>query len=152
MTITITKNNVIGDARLKSHLEVATIEPADLRYKIEAGAEKDDELYQSLQDAHNALVHICRRFITPVTETTGSDDLETSDDSYVYNLTLSARREQTIAGPLAKAMHAYLVDSVLNKFYISVSQDALANAHERKMLAKQGEIEDLLYTKMQPTY
>lgn len=156
-TVIISVTNVIGDLRLKSHLEVANIEPADLRYKIQAGTEKDEEIYQSLQDSHNALTHICRKFLSGVTLSGGGnfsddDSLDSTVTEITYSFDLTERRSQVIKEPLSKAMHAYLVDSVLMKFYNSVNQEALAAVHERRCAQKQAEIEDLLYTKLKPIY
>lgn len=149
MEITIYIPKIYSDIRVKSHRDVATIENVEARYLIEAGTEKDDEIYAGIVNANDSLKMLLHTFLVDcVIDYT--DDQVQAPESYIYELDLTPRRAVGKAQPLADAMHEYLVHAALMRVYEAVNGTELRAKHEAAANAAAGQITTLLYTKARP--
>lgn len=150
--ITIKRANVLDDMKVKSHAETAVIADPTERYIAELGSEKEEEAQQCITDASVEVTSVLRQSL----KETGSND--TVDDDYddsidiVYSMDCTSRRAAGLGDSLMKAIHAYIVDSALNKFYISVGRADFAERHGSKLAAEIMVIRKLLHTKFKPVY
>ena len=152
LTITISRQSVVDDVRIKSHQQAETIADATVRYKIEAGTEKLEDIHQSINDAAADVAAVLRPFLTSLTVTASAND--NYDDSYAlaFMLDVTPRKQTALAKPLALAIHKYIVDATLEKFYRDVNSPELATLHSKMMEPDIGAIENLIYRRAKPTY
>lgn len=151
LNITIGRNSVIADLRVKSHAESAVIGDAEERYIVEAGSEKIQEIHQCVTDAFSEASAILREFNTGTQTLIANDDYRAAGD-LVLALEISARRASGLATPLADAIHKYVVDSAMAKFYRAVSRPEMAERHSAALPSDRSNIDVLLYTKHEPVY
>ena len=152
-TITLSVTELMTDITNKSHLETEGIESPDVKYRIQVGTEKKDEIYRALVSVNSSLTRLVHRYLVSSTLDTATDAVTTPATfpiSFVYVLDLSDRRKAAKAQPLADKMHDYLVHYTLAKFYASVSQGDLSNVHSALTQEASAEIESLLYDKLPP--
>lgn len=150
-TITISRSSIISDIRLKSHMEAASISAAEERYIVEAGTEKVEELNQCVTDAFAEVSGIVRPVISAAAQLTANDNYRSSGD-LVLSFDLSERKSGGFAAPLADAIHKYVVDSAMSRFYRSVARPVFADSHERMLIPGRANIEAIIYVKNEPTY
>lgn len=150
-TVTITIDNVLKDMRIKSSIEAARIADPDLRYAVEMGTDKDNEVRQCLQEAHASLVGRVRRFLAESPDAAGSDDL-LRGESYEYKFDITSRRSSNIGVPLADGIHSYLVSRTMQKYYLSTGQTEQAAARGAEAERSAAEVERILTTKLTPLY
>ena len=154
ITITIQRSSVLADMKVKNHHEAALIPDSKERYLVEAGTEKLPELHQCITDAFSDASALVRPFITPITpfaSETGNDTYASTGDLSV-SLSVTSRKADGLAVPLTAALHKYIVDDALAKFYKAVAHPALAQAREADMKNDQSTIESLLHRRGNPTY
>lgn len=149
MVITLYVSNIISQMRAISHREVSAIDDAEARYRAEAGTEKMDDIRHCVDDAYKRLLGRCSRFLKDSYTTATSDNIGIPE-SYVIELSLSERRAINKADPLEEAMHNFVVEYALSKFYSNVSQGDLSNKHSLAALDAGNNLETLLYTKQPP--
>lgn len=150
-TVTITIDNVLKDIRIKSGIESSRISDPDLRYAVEIGTDKMDEVKQSLQEANASLVGRVRQFLSDSADTAASDDLA-SVTSYVYSFDITSRRSSNIGAPLANVIHSYLVNRTMQKYYMTSGQPDQAAVRGAEADRSAAEIERILNTKLTPKY
>ena len=154
ITITIQRSSVLADMKVKNHHEAALIPDTRERYLVEAGTEKVQELHQCITDAFADASAIVRPFIKSSTESetaTGNDTYASTGDLSVV-LYLTWRKADGLAVPLTAALHEYIVDDALAKFYKAVAHPTLSQAREADMKNDQSTIESLLHRRGNPTY
>lgn len=149
MRIVICKKEVLFDVMNKSHEEVAGIEDAEARYRIEAGEHKMNELERDLAEVSTKLARRVHRYLDEYYEQEADNSLSLPE-AFVYEFTFSERRMVGKAQPLADAMHSFLVHYTLAKFYASVSQTELSNNHSKFTQEAMSDIEELINTKAAP--
>lgn len=153
ITITIKRSEVLSDAKVVSHAEVATIEDATARYLYEAGGDKVQQLHQCITDAFSDASSVMRQFATGTpTQSVTADDTFASTGDLVIVLSVTTRKAAGLDAPLTAALHKYIVDDALARFYKGVNNPALQGAHEKAMPADIAAIEGLVYRRMKPTY
>ena len=150
MTITLQLSKVRPEIKSISHREVEGVADVNERYRIEAGSEKEDLISDCIRNAGNKLTHRCLRFLD-------NSYIEESDNefpdlgSFVFEFEQgSGRRFDGKADALTDAMHTFMVEYALAKFYSTVSQGELSNKHSMLALEAGNAIDDLLYTKLPP--
>jgi len=148
MVIELYTQEILNDLRSKSHYEVSQITDAEARYKVEAGSEKMDEVTRCISEAASRLHGRCRRFLKEFLSR-NMDNTVFFPDKYVVNLVLSERRGLNKES-IAEAMHTFLVEYALSKFYVSMSQQELSNKHSLLAVDAGNLIDELLYTKLPP--
>ena len=151
ITITIGRSSVLSDIRVKSHAEAAAISNAEERYIVEAGTEKLPEVHQCINDAFSEVHAIVRQFVTGASTASANDAYRSSGD-LVLALDIPSRKSVAIATPLTDAIHKYVVDSAMSKFYRAVSRPAMGDAHAQSLASDRANIDILLYTKQEPVY
>ena len=153
ITITIQRSSVLADAKVVSHAEVATIEDDKMRYLYEAGTEKAQQLHQCITDAFSDASSVMRQFATgtPAQSVTANDTFASSGD-LVIAMSVTTRKAAGLETPLTAALHKYIVDDTLARFYKGVNNPSLQGAHEKAMPADISAIEGLVYRRMKPTY
>ena len=151
ITITIGRSSVLSDIRVKSHAEAASISDAEERYIVEAGTEKLPEVHQCITDAFAEVSAFVRPFITGSASATANDAYRSSGD-LALALDIPTRKSIALATPLADAIHKYVVDSAMNKFYRAVSRPAMGEPHAQSLASDKANIDVLLYTKQEPVY
>ena len=151
ITITIGRSSVLSDIRVKSHAEAASISDAEERYIVEAGTEKLPEVHQCITDAFAEVSAFVRPFITGSASATANDAYRSSGD-LALALDIPTRKSVALATPLADAIHKYVVDSAMNKFYRAVSRPAMGEPHAQSLASDKANIDVLLYTKQEPVY
>ena len=129
--------------KVKSHAEVANIPDPKQRYLVELGSEKEEDANQCIDDASAEVVAMLRPLWSGTTN---------SSSGITFSINTSTRNAVGLEDPLTKAIHAYLVDSALAKYYVSVAQGTLAAAHNAKLPAEITVINELAYRKIDPTY
>ena len=149
ITVTLTFDTLIKDLKEKSHLEVASIADPAVRYKLEAGTEKDPEIKRCLDEAATDLRGEIARFLA-VDQTPSSNNALPTVSAYVYDLNLSSRRSSSKADALKNAFESYVVVRSLAKFHRSVGQAELSSMYESQALAQAQSINNLLYSKLPP--
>ena len=151
LTITIQRAQVLADMKVKSHAEVASMADPAARYLAELGTEKEQEASQCINDASAEVVALLRPLLSGSVDTTGTDTFDDSSD-IVFTLDVTSRKAAGLGSPLAKAIHAYIVDSAMAKYYISVAQGSLAQAHNARLASEITVINELCYRKQDPKY
>lgn len=150
MVITLYKQEILNDLRTKSHYEVSNlILDAEARYRVEAGAEKQEDILRCIDEGHSRLLHRCWRYLSEVLVEEG-DNVLYSPQEYRVSLVLSERRAVGKEKPLSEAMHTFVVEYALSKFYSDVSQQELSNKHSVLAMEAGDRIDNLLYTKLPP--
>lgn len=151
VTITISRNQVLADMKVKSHAEVATIEDPKVRYLVELGSERAEEAHQSINDAAGEVLAQLHKVTAASAEATGTDTYDNSSDISI-DINVSSRTAPGLGTALAKVIHDYIVDSALSKYYVSVSRDDMATRHLNMLPRQLAMMEQLIYTKVEPTY
>lgn len=149
MQITIYISKIYDEIRRKTQRDVASIESIEERYLIEAGTEKNDEIYADIILANDSLKGILQTFLIDCL-VEQYDDMQQIPDAYVYELDLSPRRAVGKAQQLTDVMHDYLVHSTLMRFYDAVNGAELKAKHETAANAASIQLVNLLYTKARP--
>ena len=152
VTVNITRSSVLADMKVTSHAEVASIEDDKARYLAELGSEKEQLAQQCITDAATEVHSVLRRFLA------GFSGTETAADSYdttatiTYTLSVTARKSPGMADALAKAVHAYIVDSALARFYDGVSRPDFAERHRSNLAFELAVMDNILYKRKNPSY
>ena len=145
MTITINTNKVIDHLKSISHREVSEIADVNARYRAEAGSEKEDLISDCIRNAGNKILHRCLRFIDNSYVEESNNEFPDLG-SFVFEFEQgSGRRFDGKADVLTDAMHTFMVEYALAKFYSTVSQGELSNKHSMLALEAGNAIDDLLY-------
>ena len=151
VTVTLQRSNLLSDMQLRSHAEVAFIPDDRERYLAELGTEKFQLAQQFITDAATEVRSAFRAVIPGLPDAlSANDDFDTSD--IVFTMLATERKSPGLADALAKAIHAYIADSALGRFYESVSRPELAKSHKDRLAADLAVISGLVYTKSFPTY
>lgn len=151
LNITISRDSVIADLRVKAHMEAAVIGNAEERYIAQAGTEKIQEIHQCVSDAFSEASSILREFNRGSQTATANDDYRAAGDLDLA-LEISSRRASGLATPLADAIHKYVVDAAMAKFFRSVSRPEMAERHTAALPSDRANIDMLLYVKHEPEY
>ena len=85
------------------------------------------------------------------TATTASDPYDTTA-TITYALQVPPRKVPGLADAMAKAIHAYIVDSALGRFYVSVSRPDLAEPHRARLSGEMATMDNILYRRAAPAY
>lgn len=172
MEVTINTEELFFDIKNKSHYEVSSIQDVNLRYIAEAGSEKTHEVFRCIIDAEAIVRLMCNKFVSTVEEkyaeqapedegtatvasTTTKESInnipEEVPTSFVYTFVDNPRRHDNRGQVLANSIHSAIVSMALSKFYVSVNQMELSQAHDA--LAKNAVVllERMLYEKKQPS-
>lgn len=149
MVIELYDDVILKDVKTKSHYEVSEIPDAEARYRAEAGTEKEGEIHRCIQEGASRLMHRCLRYLRNY-YTDKRDNEDNPQSVYVYDFVLSERRSLGKAEPLSEAMHTFIVEYALSKFYASVSQGELSNKHSLLAVDAGNRIDELLYFKLPP--
>lgn len=152
ITITIKTASLLSDIRIKSQMNTERIKDPEERYAVRAGEENNAEVMESLQEAWRAMKGLCRRFLATTDDTTGSDIFDNSTTDKTLSLDVTVRRSSNIGEPLAQAMHNYLVNGTLRRFYTSAVMADLVTLYGAAENAARDEIVLLLYRKLEPVY
>lgn len=150
MTITLNTSVLLSDIRRISLLELEGIADVEARYRAEAGTEKEDVLRECISAARTRLERRCLRFLdnSYVDEATSG---KSTDSTFVFEFAMeSSRRADGKTFPLADAMHDFIVEYALARFYSTVSQGDLSNKHSLLALEAGREFDELLHTKLPP--
>lgn len=151
VTISITRASVLADMKVKSHAEVALLADPKERYLAELGTEKEEEAQQCITDAATEAQSMLRQFI-PGTAAASATDAYDTTAAIAYALEVTPRKASGLADPLAKALHAYIVDAALDKFYTSVSRPDFAERHRTRLASDLTVISNLIYHRTAPAY
>lgn len=149
MDIIINTAPIILEVRQKSHLNVQDIDNPEARDNARAGLEKIDEIHHCVHDGFAQLQRRCARFLRR-TVVPAYDNQEVMPESYTFSLVLAERRGANKAEPLTAAMHAFVVQYALSKFYSTVSQSEQSNKYSLQAVDTGNQIDELLYTKLPP--
>lgn len=153
VTVNIARANVLADMKVKSHLEVASIVDDRERYLAELGSEKEEEAQQCITDAATEVHSELRQLLVFGTSepTTATDNYDTTA-TITFTLSVTSRKSPGLAKALANAVHAYVVDSALDKFYVAVARPDFADRHRARLANELAVITNLCYRKFNPEY
>jgi len=154
ITITIQRSSVLADMKVKNHHEAALITDSRERYLVEAGTEKLPELHQCITDAFSDASALVRPFIESVSSSasvSGNDSYSSTGDLSVV-LEVTSRKANGLTVPLTTALHKYVVDDALAKFYKAVGHSVLGQAREADVAKDIATIEGLIYRRSNPIY
>lgn len=175
MDVRINTEELFFDIKNKSHYEVSSIQDVNLRYIAEAGTENTHEIYRCIVDAEALVRLMCGKFVSSVQEdiqepSSPTDPAEATAEGeetasnkhnnslpdnvptgFVYTFIDNPRRQDNRGQVLANSIHSAIVSMALSKFYVSVNQMELSQAHDA--LAKNAVVllERMLYEKKQPS-
>jgi hypothetical protein len=154
ITITIKTASLLSELKVKSYMNTLRVVNPDDRYAVRAGEENESELKQAIQDAWREAIALCRRFLDPTDDTTGTDatvtTLTTTDQTLTFDV--SVRRSSNFGATLAEAIHEFLVAGSLRRFYTSAAEGPLVQAYAAGENAARDRIVRLLHTKTEPIY
>lgn len=151
ITVTINRTSVLADIRVKNQTEVAGIVDDKQRYLAEAGTEKTENLQQCITNAALEISASLRQFLTGYSASTSAND-NYSAGTIIFTFCLTSRKSAGFAENMANAIHEYMVDSAMTKFYTDVSQDGLAAVHLNRLPQSLAVIETLCYRKQPPKH
>lgn len=151
ITITIGRNSVLADMKVKSHAEVAAIANDKERYLAELGTEKEPEAHQCITDTFADVSSLMRRIVRGTIVTSANDDYAGSGD-LILNVEVTPRKAAGLADSLTDALHAYTVDAALARYYKAVSRLDFAQAHLNTLPADLATIDRLIYRRTKPSY
>jgi len=149
MTITIYTEPIILEVRQRSHLSVQDIKDAEARDNARAGLDKMDEIERCIIDAFGQLSRHCGRFLER-DYTLEADNMSGIPNAYAYEFSMSARRAANKAEALEEAMHGFVVQAALARFYTTVSNVDRAGTHTALAADYANQLNELLYTKQPP--
>lgn len=149
MVIELYVNELVNQMRAVSHKEVEGVADVEERYRIEAGSEKMDEIHRCLSDAFAKLSHRCSRFIKR-SYTQEADNVHSIPQIYHLEFSFSERRALNKGAELVNAMHNFVLEYALSKFYLIVNQGDLSNKHSLLAIDEGNVIDQMLMTKMPP--
>lgn len=148
MVIELHTQEIVKDLRAKSHYDVAQIADVEARYRAEAGTEKRDEVIRCIAEGLSRLQHRCRRFLgesLPV----AIDNTVNLPETLLLDLAVSERRAVN-KEPLSQAMHVFVVEYALSKFYTDMALQELSNKHSILAVDAGNLIDEMLYSKLPP--
>ena len=149
MVVELYVQEILSNLRAVSHREVAGIENVDARYRAEAGSEKMDDIYRCIFDAAKRLGSRCFRFLDDA-YIPNFDNASNFPEKITYDFNFSERRAINKAVPLEEAMHTFILEYALAKFYSIVNQSELSNKHSLQAIDAGNVLDELLYTKKPP--
>lgn len=150
MTIELQLEHLVKDIRKRSHHEVSAITDAEARYRAEAGTEKMQEITRCVGEGVQRLASRCRRYLDHYPSSV-ADDAPGEPQTYVFEFRMSERRALGKTEPLTKAMHDFVVEYALAKFYSTVSQSDLSNKHSLEAIETGNQLDAILLEKLPPT-
>jgi len=152
ITVTIKTASLLSDLRIKSQMNTERIKDAGDRYAVRAAEHNDDEVMEGLQEAWRTLIAVCRRFLAATDDTAGSDTFGTGTTDKTLSFDVTQRRSSNIGDALAQAIHEYLVDGTLRRFYSSAVMPDLVTLYGAAEKAALDAIMNLIYRKMEPAW
>lgn len=144
VTIMIDRASVLSDMKVKSHAQMVAMSDPKQRYLAELGSEKHEEAGQCISDAASgalALMH-------PLAKGSGTGGYAVIG-SITFTLNLTSRKSG-VQEPLKAALHTYIVDGALARYYGAVNQPSLAQMHAARLADDGAAIEMLLFRKSEP--
>ena len=151
VTLTIARSSVLSDIRVKSHAEAAAISDAEERYIVEAGTEKLPEVHECITEAFAEASAILRPFLSGLATASASDSYRSTGD-LTLTLDITARKAAGLAVPLTDAIHAYVVDCALARFYRAVGRPQMGDIHHNSLTDDRAAIDAIVLTRTKPTY
>lgn len=148
--ITINRANVLADMRVKSHAEVAILADDRERYLAELGTEKLPLAHQCITDSVSEVVELIRPLLKSVTPESLTDGYDTDD--ILFSLEVSGRKADAIERRLAQAIHTYVVNASLARYYEGVSRVDIAERHRARLAPDMTIIEEICFHKNEPVY
>ena len=152
ITITIKTASVISDIRLKSHMNTARIKDPEDRYAVRAAEENEDEILEGLQEAWRSVKGLCRQFLEATDDATGDDTFDSATTDKTLSFDVTERRTSNIGDALSQAIHTFLVNGTLRRFYTSAAMPDLVQLYAAGETASRDEIVNLLYRKLEPVW
>lgn len=149
MKIAIETSDLIKNVKSKSHNEVSQIEDEKLRYKIEAGTEKEAEIRTCIAEAVATFEASSFRFIKPI----HSEEVMASlglPEILEFEFMGGGRRLHGKAPALASLVLSLLTNLTLAKFYTTVNAADLSKSHDELTNGDTVLLEKLLFEKRPP--
>lgn len=153
MTVTITYESILKDIKRTSQMEMANVADPDARYRAEAGTEKEARILRCVTEAVSLMRLSCHDFEVSelINGTTEADDADSvAPRSYTFSLEAGERRLEGKSKTVATLLHENIVNLAMQRFYVSVSQPSLANAHGELAAAASKNLDAALHTKRRP--
>lgn len=116
MEITISTKNLLDDLGGQFLGECQTLEPIPPK----------GQLIQFVNEAYASLTTLLYRFLIPNDDAKADDSL-VIDEAYYFNLALTPRRGHGKMSQIADAIHSYLINASLGKYYLVNNLAELSN-------------------------
>ncbi len=116
MEITISAKNLFDDLGGQYLEESKTLDPLPPK----------GQLMQFVNEAYASLTALLYRFLTPNDETRADDSL-LIEEAYYFNLALTSRRGNGKMSQIADAIHSYMINAALGKYYLVNNLVELSN-------------------------
>ena len=149
MTVTLYISELLYDLKNKNDLEVSALPDAEIRYRVQAGSEKDDELKRDIIEATAHLSSELSRFLTH-RYYTDSDNIIGLPDAIVFDFAPNERRHINKIPAVADMLHSIIVNMAMGRYYQSVSMADLAKERESRAALDLKTIQTLIYEKLPP--
>ena len=149
MIISLSISEILASIKRKSHYEVSGIADAEERYRVQAGTEKETEIFELILRVASTLNHRLRRFLRESYQEE-NDNRQAIPEAFVFDLDVTDRRSDNLGQSLTDAMHNYVVHYTLSKYYADVSQGELSNKHSAEAIEYGNLIDRIIYTKQPP--
>lgn len=147
--IVISRQNAYDDILVKSHIDAAVIVDATERYMVEAGSEKAEQIHQCISDAFGEALILLRRFLEQNSITTGGTSSYDGEGDLELTFDISDRRAHYFAETLTPAVHAFVVDAALGKYYATI-RPVFAEPYLRRLADDTANIRTIIFTKQPP--
>lgn len=149
MKITLYTSAIFDEVRQKSHLNTQDIKDVDVRDTARAGVENTVEIRRCIMDGFSQLSRRCLRFLEDEIDLVYTDEASWPE-SYIYKFAFAERRAINKAEPLTAAMHAFVVQYALSKWYSTTSQSEQSNKYSLEALESGRQIDKMLFHKQPP--
>ena len=147
--IVISRQNAYDDILVKSHIDAAVIVDATERYMVEAGSEKAEQIHQCISDAFGETLILLRRFLDQNSITAGVTSSYDGEGDLELTFDISGRRAHYFAETLTPAVHAFVVDAALGKYYATI-RPVFAEPYLRRLADDTANIRTIIFTKQPP--
>lgn len=149
LTITLLTDPILTEIKQKSFQETENIPDPLVRYNSRAAEENQAEVVRCILNGLSQLSRRCGRFLR-AGHPSSVDNISGLPESYEFEFNFSERRGVNKAEALVDVMNAFVVQYALSRFYATVNQGELSNAHSLAALDYGNQIDELLYTKQPP--
>lgn len=147
MTITVYIDELLKDLHEQSRLECLAIQDIEQRYRVQTGTDKNAELTRMMMNAQSAVTRRLNKYLDrDYTDSANNDP--SLPESFTWDLEMSERRSSGKAQPLTDAIHDFIVNLTLARYYRNAGAADLSASHDAVAISCADEIDILINSKV----